>query len=674
VDTTRSDARARALRRAAFLLAALAVLTWSLAALGGFHEDDFHSIVENPHLESLASVPRYFVDATTFDRFPQNAMVRPLLLVTFALNRAVTGEGPAGFLAVNALLHLACALFVFLLARELLARSGRTGRDGVALLAAGLFVLHPIHAEAVGFAHGRSDLLSTALLLGATLLFVRGGGGARGTAAAVGVGALAMLAKETAVVLPALFVAAASAAPRGFSPRRLAATIARALPAFALSGLYLVYRHGLLGSVGVDLSAERFAAGADPLSGGGRGILENCLTQAKAMAAYGSLWLWPWPERLSAAHDIAPAASALEPAVLFSLAALSLLVFAAALRAARRGDGLPLALVIFAAAALAPTSSLVPLNAIMAERRLHLASFAIALAAAVVLARAVPGPLRSPRLCAALLAALSVAAIVRVRDFRTEESLWSAAARTSPSSARAHLNLGNALMDSGDPAAAAGEYERAARLRPGDFIAHANAGSALAALAAKTGDAATYAAAAARFEAATALAPDAAILAHKLGRARLEEARAGKGGGPGAYLAAAKVFEGILERFPADGLAIAFLAGTLREAEALDALVAAADRLAARHPRAPGVLRLRAEALLEAGRAGEAASAFRDLAAESPRDSLARRGLALALRALDEPDEAGALAAEAEAARLEAALPGRAGPPAEPARERAGDR
>lgn len=672
----RTGGDTRFLRAAALLLLLAALVTWSVTLANGFHEDDFHSIVDNPHLRSLGSVPRYFTDPTTFDRHPQNAMVRPFLLVTYALQYACGADSPAFFLGWNVLNHLANAALVFLLAREMARRAAARGGDSVALLAAALFALHPAQTEAVNLVHARSDLLSTSFVLAATWLFLRRSGAVTDAAALVA-GALAMLTKESAVVLPVLFLAADAAAPGSLRGKALLASSRRAIPLFVLSGLYLYYRSALLGSIGVDLSAARFAGAAgagDPWAGGERSILTNLLTQAKVVSLYLGLWAAPFPGRFSAAHDVAPAASLADPAVLAAIAFLVAVAAGAFFLARRRRTPLPIAALVFAAAALAPTSSLVPLNVIMAERRLYLASFALALVTAAALARVPAGRTARARLAAALAAALATVTALRSRDFRDEATLWAAAARTSPGSPRAWTNYGNAMLDAGEPAAAAERYERAIAIRPRDFLAHANRGTALQAVAESARDLALFEAAAASYDRAIELAPRAAVLRHKLGRCRLAAARTAGGGEP-AYLAAAAAFEGILETYPEDGLALVFLAGCYREAARPDGLLAAAERLASRHPARLDFRALRAEALVETGRADEAVALFRELTALRPEDPLAYRGLAAALRRAPSPDEGGALEAEAAANRIEAR---RAGPrgesPAEPPRDGGGPR
>ena len=79
--------------RGGVLFAALCVL--ALAALvaayansfgNSFHFDDSHVIEDNLYIRSLANVPRFFRDASTFSALPQNSTYRPLVSTTLALD------------------------------------------------------------------------------------------------------------------------------------------------------------------------------------------------------------------------------------------------------------------------------------------------------------------------------------------------------------------------------------------------------------------------------------------------------------------------------------------------------------------------------------------------------------------------------------------------------------
>ena len=102
------------------LILVLATLTYHNTFDNSFHFDDSHSIVDNPHIRSLENIPRFFVDPTAFSVMPQGAMYRPLLLVSYALNYAVSGYEILSYHVFNLLLHVVNAGLVYLLALRLL--------------------------------------------------------------------------------------------------------------------------------------------------------------------------------------------------------------------------------------------------------------------------------------------------------------------------------------------------------------------------------------------------------------------------------------------------------------------------------------------------------------------------------------------------------------------------
>ena len=141
------------------LVLVCALLSYHNVLWHSFHYDDEHSILENPHVRSLANVPRFFVDPGTFSGMPEARMYRPLLLATYAGNYALGGYAPMGWHAVNLLLHLVNAGLLLSLAPAL----GASRR--AALIAGMLFAVHPVLSESVNYVSSRSSLLATCCLL-----------------------------------------------------------------------------------------------------------------------------------------------------------------------------------------------------------------------------------------------------------------------------------------------------------------------------------------------------------------------------------------------------------------------------------------------------------------------------------------------------------------------------
>jgi len=206
--------------RAALLAAAVAAAVYANALSNGFAYDDVHIVVNDEALGSLASLPERLVRPWWPDEAAGRdlGLWRPVSTAALAVQRAVVGLEPLLFHAVNVGLHAVVTGLVVLLAGALV---------GVpAALAAGLlFAVHPVHVEAVANVVGIAELLSAIFYLGACLLFVRRTGGGAPTSSCPGRGgdegggapglsagavlaicalyALAFLAKESAVTLPA---------------------------------------------------------------------------------------------------------------------------------------------------------------------------------------------------------------------------------------------------------------------------------------------------------------------------------------------------------------------------------------------------------------------------------------------------------------------------------------
>ncbi len=464
----------------------LAVLAADFPVLrAGFAFDDLHSIARNPHLRTLANVPRFFADPACFSSIPRNAMYRPFLLVTYAADYALAGLSPWFWHLTNLLLHWGMGVLVFFFLLRFLP-GGRDGterprgspREGAAWFGALLFLVHPLNVEVLGHVSSRSDLLMGLLLLGALLLLCRAvedpeDSGKRisflpflGGQALL---AAALLTKEPAVLFPAAALPFLLLAQEGEISFR--ARLVRAgkvlLPGLLLAGGYLVLRKHLLGIAAASLPAWR--GGADPLTGGGRDMATQLSTQAVALGKAVGLLFFPW--RLSADHWIPLQEGFFSGPVLVGLGLV--VSFTAGVIFLARPRRLALSGLAWAALFLSPTV-LIPLNQVFAEHRLYASGPGIVLALGAALAglawkvRSLRGlPRRGPAWIAAGLALLFGArSFLRCLDWRNRETLWRATIATDPLSFRAWAELGQTLGEKGDEEGALQAFRRAHQLYP----------------------------------------------------------------------------------------------------------------------------------------------------------------------------------------------------------------
>ncbi len=419
--------------RAASLLVAAVFLIYLNSLGNAFQYDDKHAIAANPHLGSLGNIPAFFVHPEYFSADPDKAMYRPLLLVSLALNHAWSGANTYSYHLVNIGLHALCSVLVW----ALLGQLGRS--PGTALMAALLFALHPLATEPVNYISSRSELLAAALVLGACW--------AQGETRrwlALGLFALGLLSKESAIVLPALLCWRDLVyGQRGGMWRRLA-------PFGALALGYLVVVRPFLAK----------AVYSDPV----RSMAEQWGTQAKALVYYLKLLFLPTGLSVHHAFEVSELSSALALLSLLLACSLALVCSRAGGRACLLGAGWMLI-------ALAPTS-LVPLNILVNEHRLYLPLVGLL----IWMSGLDPLP-RLGRAWLALPLVLGLLVVQRNSVWRDEGSLWADALAKAPGEVRPYIFLGNHLRAEGQLERSAALLQQALVLEPENVTARANLGT-----------------------------------------------------------------------------------------------------------------------------------------------------------------------------------------------------
>ncbi len=280
---------------------------------------DDHRFLSDPRIQSSGHIWEYFSNYVwaQFTGGPAS-FYRPLFVFWLRVNFVLSEMSPWAWHLLSIVKHLSVAVLLGVLVWTLL-------RDRLAaLIAAGLFALHPAQTESVAWVTVPDPLMSVAVLC-ALLLFLRytgytgdsGSGGMQSNrrlrksrasvadkpplawlVASVGACFAALLVKETAVIVPVvIFVLAlmipsdlaAEMRPADDKPTGLKARFFRAAqlswPFFCVTGLYLLMRlHALRGNVGTKTQHLSFK------------------TVALSMPA--TLWFYVkvlvWPVRLSA--------------------------------------------------------------------------------------------------------------------------------------------------------------------------------------------------------------------------------------------------------------------------------------------------------------------------------------------------------------------------------------
>ncbi|MFH1038012.1 MAG: tetratricopeptide repeat protein [PVC group bacterium] len=439
--------------------------------------DDENLVVENHSIRSPAAVPGFF--AAGLFRGIRGNFYRPLQALSYAADYQCWGVNPFGYHLSNLLLHIVNSVLVL----RILTMIG--GRRPIAFLAALVFLIHPVQTEAVAYVSGRADLLAAFFVLLSLFFFLaeKENAGSTPSAGVIRRGflflsavcfLLALLSKESSLVLPLLVLLGAAAISRkkgggpGASPAPAFGRYVAAL--FLIALLYLAAR------------AAVFRSGTVPLTSNPYPFYERFLTGWKVLLLYLKVLLIPVGLRME--RVVSPAGSFFSPSVLGPAIFLSGAALAV-LRARRRFP-----LILFGIAwfgiGLLPYLNWFPLNAEMAEHWLYLPSagffLLVALAMETCLFRPGGQAGSRPSAVVVILSALvffSALTIRRNLDWKDNPTIYRATARRSPGSPRARYNLGNTYLAEGRLDEAEREYREALRLKPRDAACRRNLGNTL---------------------------------------------------------------------------------------------------------------------------------------------------------------------------------------------------
>jgi len=184
-----------------FLLAA-AVICYHNVLDADFVWDDEYLVELNPSVRApLLSLYPFRQDIIS-SNFIYTIYYRPIQILSYAVDYRLWGLNPLAFHLSNIMIHFLNGLLVFILTGKL------SGKRSVALLAALLFVIHPMHVGSVAYISGRADLLFFLFGFLFMLLYIlfREGRGTVYLAGSVLFLILSLLSKEAALIFPFLLV------------------------------------------------------------------------------------------------------------------------------------------------------------------------------------------------------------------------------------------------------------------------------------------------------------------------------------------------------------------------------------------------------------------------------------------------------------------------------------
>lgn len=428
-------------RRIFFFLFILVFFVYFNSLWGSFLSDDIPAILQNPEIKNYSQM---FVDpATIFHRF---------IVISIA---NIFNIEPFGFHLVNILFHCGVTIILFLLI-------SRFFNNKVAIIASSLFAVHPINSEAVAWiSAGTHSQYSFFLLLSFLFYqkyldnYLR-----KNYFISLTSFGLSLLTSEKSIVFPLILVVYA------LSQKDFLKKWKHIIPYFALS-LCLAFGYFYYGAISQRINTTQMSVNQ------GRELLNPFVQIPIAITSY--LELIFWPKGLTLYHS---EMNFTKIEYLFRLGVF--ISFLALIVWFLKKDRRIFFWLSFFIISLLPTLTPLGISWIVAERYVYLGTIGIIVPVAVFIeyfGRKFSEPKLPYVILGVLVILLGTRTILRNSDWQNQDTLWLAAAKTSPSSHQNHNNLGDYYGRHGNYEKAIEEFQTAIKLKPNYAEAYHNLGN-----------------------------------------------------------------------------------------------------------------------------------------------------------------------------------------------------
>jgi Flp pilus assembly protein TadD len=435
------------------LLFVIGAAVYANTLRNGFVWDDLLIIHPNEYIRSWEHIGQLFVTDVHHFAIDKSNFYRPLQMLTFMLDYSVWQFNPVGYHITNTFLHIMTGWAVFAVLNVLFVSSScskETGRK-LALGAALLWLVHPVHTQCTTYVSGRADILVTLFILLTVLAYIKE---KRGLSILCFV--LALLSKELAVLAPLFIILYDVILRHGqkINWKR-----------------YVPYILVLAGYIGLRLTILNFpsAFNTDEIPG----LYSRILTAFHAVVIlWGSLI---FPFKLSMIRNIPFEHSLLDWQVILSVLCVFFVIGLALVK--RKQYPLVAFGVLWFFIGYVPGMNIVAMNANASEHWLYLPSIGFFMAIVWIIGQ---WSVRHTFVFSLIIGILAIGwggrLIVRNTDFKDEITFYERTLKTNPNHARIVYNLGTAYAMQNDFQRAEPLFERAIELKSTYGEAYGNLG------------------------------------------------------------------------------------------------------------------------------------------------------------------------------------------------------
>lgn len=428
--------------------------------------DDEDFILRNEYLRDWRFLPKFFSENVIAGANLLSNYWRPVLLLVFSLEWHLWGDWAPGYHFVSMIFHIADGILLYFLIWQVFQRRA------LAAAAAFIFLFHPAQVETVAYANSLGDSLAAFFIFGGMVGSLRTGRSSLAVLAFV----LALLSKETAIVMPALlglayfFQNSVSGGRQKFKVF-FAELFRKTAALWIVAGIYLILRATVLNFqnsfnlyVGSSQEAPAF--------------ITRFWTFFKVFLVYGKLLFWPVDLHMERTIEPASSPSSLPVILGFSLVWGLILL---AVLTWRRYPEASFGIAWFFIALLPVSNLLVPINASLYEHWLYVPMIGIFLGVAggiwfflKFFFRGQNAVLIFLILLTLALTRLGILTIRRNRDWRDPITFYHKTLQYAPQSYRVINNLGKSYAERGDQKEASFWYNRAIVRDPQNPAAYHN--------------------------------------------------------------------------------------------------------------------------------------------------------------------------------------------------------
>lgn len=361
----------------------------------GLFWDDDEFITRNEYIRSFRYLPQWFSQPLTAGAGVNSNYYRPLLMASFTIDYHLWGLWPAGYHFENILWHTTAAIFLYFFLKDLLLKfsiqySVFSISAPVAFATALLWLVHPVHVEAVAYANSRGDSIATVFILLTLILWINN----KIKASAITF-ILALLSKEFAIVTPGLILLIEliinskhearnskqhqNSNVRNFSLFRVSdfgfRILTKLLPHIIIASIYIFLRltvfnfQNTLNFYGVDLTKVNQQ---QPLTIYATSLPVRLMTFLKVLPIYAGILIWPSDLHMERTVEIST--SFYDLTVISVVGLLILIGLLSYWLFAIHKNRLPTFALGWFFISIVPVSGLIPISQILAEHFLYLPS------------------------------------------------------------------------------------------------------------------------------------------------------------------------------------------------------------------------------------------------------------------------------------------------------------